>query len=200
MEFPHSQMVANVAATPSSVLELLDTIDHEPRGALTAMKRQGRRVSRLVFWILNACLALVLLGAVVHHVYTSDFRPLAAFCIPILIAYFGFSSLLYVRGRSLAKGRGQFRTLYAAERAMQATIWHLFGIILGISLYGLLRLAGIALDSGQPVPAGVWLLLFLAPYSLMQIALFHFMDAAWAISPSVLGRTSPSEVRRRVQS
>jgi hypothetical protein len=200
MEYPHSQMVANVAATPPNVFELLDTIDHRPRGALTVMKTHRRRVSRLAFWTLNAALALVLLGAVVHHVYTSDFKPLAAFCIPILIAYFGFSSLLYVRGRSLAKGRGQFRTLYAAERAMQATIWHLFGIILGVSLYGLLRFVGIALDSGQPVPAGVWWLLFLAPYSLMQIALFNFMHAAWAISPSLLGRTSPFQVRRRVQS
>jgi hypothetical protein len=198
MEYARSQMVANVPATPPNVFELLDTLDHRPRRS-TAMRKHRRRVSRLAFWILQAALALVFLGALMRHIYAFDFKPLAAFCIPILVVYFGFASLLYARGRSLAKGRGQVRSLYAAERAMQATIWHFFGIILGISLYGLLRLVGMAFDFSGPLPAGLWLLLFLAPYLLMQIGLLAFMGAAWAISPAFTRRMSALELGRRFQ-
>jgi hypothetical protein len=163
------------------------------------MRTRRTRISRLAFRFLEVALAFVFLGAVVHHVYTFDFKPLAALCIPILVLFFGFASLLYTRGRSLAKGKGQARSLYAAERAMQATIWHLFGIILGTSLYAVLMHAGVRFDPSAPTPAGLWLLLFLAPYALMQIALLCFMRAVWVITPQSFRRVGVLELRRRVQ-
>src|SRR5688500_1283978 len=147
------------------------------------MRIRRTRVSRLAFRVLEVSLALVFLGVVVHHVFTFDFKPLAALCIPILVVFFGFASLLYTRGRSLAKGKGQMRSLYAAERAMQATIWYLFGIILGTSLYGVLMRFGVAFNPSEPSPGGLWLVLFLAPYALMQMGLLCFMRAVWVVTP-----------------
>jgi hypothetical protein len=162
------------------------------------MRPRRVRISRFAFRLLEVGLAIVFLGAVAHHVFTFDFKPLAALCIPILVVFFGFASLLYTRGRSLAKGKG-LRSLYAAERAMQATIWHLFGIILGTSLYGLLVRFGVTFDPSAPSPSGLWLLLFLAPYALMQIGLVCFMRAVWVIAPDFFRRVGTLELRRRVQ-
>ena len=174
-------------------------IIHKPRGRSLAMRKYRTRVSRLSFRFAELALAFVFFGAVAHHVSTFDFKPLAALCIPIIAVFFSFSSLLFIRGRSLAKGRGQMRSLYAAERAMQATIWYLFGIVLGTSLYGILMRFGVTFDASAPAPAGLWLLLFLAPYALMQIGLLCFLSAIWAITPHFFRRLGAFELARRVQ-
>lgn len=199
MEYPRPLVSANVAATPPNVFDLLGPIDYEPRGASMAMQKYRRRISRLAFRILQAGLVLVFLGAVVHHVYSFDFKPLAAFCIPMLLVFYGFASLLYTRGRGLAKGKGQMRSLYAAERAVQGTLWYLLGIILGTSLYGIVVRVGVTFDPSEPSPDGLWLLVFVAPYALMQIGLLCLMGAAWAITPDFSRRLGAFEIRRRVQ-
>lgn len=159
-----------------------------------------RRTRLVAFRVLEVCAAFVFFWAVLHHVYTFNFKPLAAFCVPILVVFFAFSSLLYTRGRSLPKGNAQLRSLYAGERAMQATIWYLFGIILGTSLYGLIVYFGVSFNPGKPSPAGFWLLAFLAPYALMQIGFLFFMRAIWVITPQFFRRVSPFELRRRIES
>jgi hypothetical protein len=164
------------------------------------MQTRRLRVSRLLaFRVIEVCAAFVFFWAVLYHVYTFTFRPLAAFCIPILVVFFAFSSLLYMRGRSLGKGEAQIRSLYAAERAMQASIWYLFGIILGTSLYGLIVYFGVSFDPSKPSPVGLLLLLFLAPYALMQIGFVIFMRALWIITPQFFRRISPFEIRRRIE-
>ena len=160
---------------------------------------RSRRALRLGFRTFALGFALVFFAAVVHHVYRLEFKSLAAFCLPILLLFFAFASLLYNRGKALAKGKGQTRSLYAAERATQAAIWHLLGIVLGISLYAMLNHSGIDLDADQPSLARLWLLLFLAPYVLMQVGLMAFMRAVWTITPQFFRRVDAFELRRRVQ-
>ena len=164
------------------------------------MQTRRIRTSRVVaFRALEICAVFVFFWAVLHHVYTFSFKQLAAFCVPFLVVFFAFSSLLYMRGRSLAKGRPQTRSLFAAERAMQASIWYLFGILLGTSLYGLLVYFGVTFDPGKPSAAGLWLLVFLVPYALMQVGFLFFMRAVWLITPEFLRRVSPFEIRRRIE-
>ena len=165
----------------------------------TRLTLQRTRALRLGFRALALGFALVFLAAVAHHVYRLEFKSLAAFCLPILLLFFAFASLLYNRGKALAKGKGQTRSLYAAERAMQAAIWHLLGIVLGISLYAALNHSGMDLDTDQPSLARLWLLVFLAPYVLMQIGLTTFMRAVWIITPQFFRRVDAFELRRRVQ-
>lgn len=158
------------------------------------------RTSRVAaFRALELCAAFVFFWAVLHHVYTFSFKPLAAFCVPFLVVFFAFSSLLYMRGRSLGKGKAQIRSLFAAERAMQASIWYLFGILLGTSLYGLLLYFGVSFDPNKPSLVGLWLLVFLAPYALMQVGFLFFMRAVWLITPEFFRWVSPFEIRRRIE-
>ena len=155
------------------------------------------RPSRTTFRLLEVAFSVVFLGMVAHHVAAHDFKPLAALCAPILLVYYGFASLLFVRGRSLANGPWQLRSLHAAERAMQATLWHLLGIVLGVSVYGLLRSAGVAFDE-SPAQVALRLVLFSAPYALMQAGLLCFLRAIWILAPHFTRRVSAFEVRRRM--
>lgn len=154
--------------------------------------------SRLALRLLQIGAASVFFGTVSHHVYTLDFKPLAALCIPVLAVFFTFTSLLYIRGRSLARGRPQFRTLFAAERSMQATVSYLAGIVIGTSFYGLLQYAGFDFDPARPTFAGLWLLVFFLPYALMQTGIFLFIRAAWIVGPQFLWGVSPYQVWRRI--
>jgi hypothetical protein len=163
-------------------------------------RARRKRMSRFAFGAVAVGMAMAFFGAIAYHVYRLDFRPLAAFGVPILLAFFGFSSLLYLRGRSLAKGSAQFRSLFAAERAMQGAVWHLSGIIVGTSLYSLLAHFGVSVDAGEASVAGLWiLLLFLAPYALMQVGLLSFMRAVWVVAPHFFRSVGPLEIRRRVE-
>jgi hypothetical protein len=129
-----------------------------------------------VFRILEIALGLVFLGAVAHHVALGDFRPLAAFALPILLVYFGFASQQYARAKAVSRRRGA-PSRAAAEHAIQATVWHLLGVILGTSLYALVT---------QYELGGAWLGLFAVPYALMQIGLLSFLRGLWAIAPQAL--------------
>jgi hypothetical protein len=161
-------------------------------------KSRKNQLRRLALALLRASAGAVFFAVVLHHVYTLDFRPLAGFCLPILVVFFAFTSLLYMRGRSLGSSREQVRTLFAAERAMQGTVAYLFGVVLGASLYGLLQSLDFHSDPAQPSVQGLWLLVFLAPYALMQTGFFLFIGAVWTIAPQFMRPVSPYEVWRRV--
>ena len=135
-----------------------------------------QRLQRFTFCALEIGLGLVFLGAVAHHVMNFDFKPLAAFALPIVIIYYGFASLQFSRSKSVAKRKAP-ASREAGERAVQATVWHLLGIVFGISLYAVVD----HLKLG-----GFWLLLFALPYALMQIGLVAFLRAIWTIAPQTL--------------
>lgn len=155
------------------------------------------RPPRLAFRLLEGAFSLAFLGMVVHHVGGHDFRPLAVLCAPILILYYGLSSLLFVRGKSLADGPWQVRSMHAAERAMQATVWHVLGIVTGLSMYGLLGYVEGPLGMG-PVTAPAILVLFAAPFAFMQLGLLSFLRAIWLLAPHLTKVMSAHDVRRRV--
>jgi hypothetical protein len=157
-----------------------------------------KHARRAVFGSLCAASAIVFFGVVYHHVSALDFKPLAAFCLPMLVLFFGFTSLLYMRGRSLGRCKEQLRTLFAAERSMQATVSYLLGVALGASIYGLLQHVDLGFDPAHPGVAGAWLLAFLVPYGLMQRGFFLFLGAVWIIVPQLLHPASPYTVWRRV--
>ena len=157
------------------------------------------RLARLAYPIFEFCAAFVFFWAVAHHVATLDLKPLAAFCVPFLIVFYGLAALLFNRGKSLAKGKAQARSLYAAERATQATVLYLLGILLGTTLYGILVYLGLSFDPQRPSPAGLWLLVFIAPYALMQAGFVYLMRAVRLVTPQLLPGTSAFELRRRVQ-
>jgi hypothetical protein len=157
------------------------------------------RATRLAYRALQLGLGLVFLGTVAHHVANLDFKPLAALGVPILLMYFSFGSLQYIRSKSVSGVLSQKRSLHAAERAVQATVWHLVGVVLGTSLHALLMHSGLALDPQSGSLERLWLLLFLAPYALMLIGLLSFMRALWIIAPDFLRPVGSVELARRVR-
>ena len=154
------------------------------------------RPSRLTLRAFEAAFSLAFLGAVVHHVTAHDFKPLAVLFAPILLLYYGLASLLFVRGKALSNGPWQRRSLHAAERAVQAMVWHVVGIVAAIGAYALLGFIEAQLEARAPSAA--LLLLFAAPYGLMQAGLLGFLRAVWTITPQFTRRMSAFEVRRRV--
>jgi hypothetical protein len=161
-------------------------------------KLRSRRASRLLFNALALGMAFAFFGAFAHHLYRFEFKPLSALGVPILVVFLGFGSLLFIRGRSLAKGSAQFRSLFAAERGVQAAVWHLSGIVLGTVIYALLVRSGVTWHDSEPWWVAVWVLLLLAPHALMQIGLLTFMGAVWIVAPQLFRRVGAFEVRRRV--
>lgn len=162
------------------------------------MKSRRTRALRMIFNALAIGMSLAFFAAFAHHVYRFDFKPMTALGIPILVVFFGFASLFFIRGRSLAKGSAQFRSLAATERAVQAAVWHLSGIMLGTVLYALLMRSGVTLDSSERWLVAVWVLLFLPSHVLMQIGLFTFMRAVLVVAPQLFRRVGAFELRRRV--
>ena len=156
------------------------------------------RFSPFALQAIQVAFGLVFLAAIVHHILRGDFKPLVTMTVPLLVVFYGFASVLFVRGRALAAGAWQTRSLYAAELAMQATVWYLLGILLGVMVYALLKNLGIAFDSAEASLSRLGLLAFVGPYALMQVALFRFMEAIWVILPDLLGAARPMAIGRRV--
>jgi hypothetical protein len=159
----------------------------------------NRALHILAMRLLEAAAGAAAFAIVARHVYLLDFKPLAALCLPVQVALFGFTSLLYMRGRSLSRSRDQLRTLFAAERAMQAAIWYCTGIVLGSALAGALPWSWIGHDPAEPNLSSLVLLLFLVPYTLMQVGFVIFLRAAGIIAPQFIRRVTPYEVWRRIR-
>lgn len=161
-------------------------------------KSRATRATRILFNALALGMSLAFFAAFVHHVHRLDFKPMAALGVPILVVFFGFASLFFIRGRSLAKGSAQFRSLFAAERAVQAAVWHLSGIMLNTVLFALLMRSGVALGSSEPWLVTLWTSLFLLPHALMQVGLYTFTRAVLIVAPQLFRKVGALEARRRV--
>ena len=162
------------------------------------MKSRKTRALRIMFKVLAIGMSLAFFAAFAAHIYRLDFKPMAGVGVPILLVFFGFASLFFIRGRSLAKGSAQFRSLVAAERAVQAAVWHLSGVMLSNVLYTVLMRSGGMVDASEPWMLAAWVLLFLVPHALMQIGLFGFMRAVMVVAPQLFRKVGAFELRRRV--
>jgi len=162
------------------------------------MKLQSKRALRILFGTLAIGMSGAFFAAFAHHVYRFDFKPMTALGVPILLAFFGFASLFFIRGRSLARGSAQFRSLFAAERAVQAAVWHLAGIMLATVFYAALMRSGVALETSETWLVALWGVLFLVPHALMQVGLWTFLRAVLIVAPQLFRPVRAFEVRRRV--
>ena len=158
-----------------------------------------RLAHNLTMRVLEAAAGAAFFAVVLRHVYMLDFAPLAALCLPVQVALFGFTSLLYMRGRSLARSREQMRTMFAAERAMQAAVWYCTGIVIGVALFGALPWSWIGHDPADPGRGSLFLLAFVVPFALMQAGFTLFLRAVCVISPQFMRRVSPFQVLRRIR-
>jgi len=166
---------------------------------MESIRHLSRRLPRAAFRLLELAFGMLFFAAVAQHVVRAEFRPLLALGVPVLAVFYGFASVLFVRGRAMAKGPWQNRSLYAAERAMQATLWYLLGIALAVMVYAFLKHFTPALDTDAPALSRAGLMLFLAPFTLLQAAFMFFMRGMWVLAPDFFRAAGTFKVARRLR-
>ena len=93
--------------------------------------RLFRKLRPLFEWTMFFLIAAVFFSTLHHFQITAQFLAIAAVCAPTLAIFFGFSGLLYSRARALVPGVEQRRCLYAAERALQASLTFMVAAAVG---------------------------------------------------------------------
>ena len=131
-----------------------------------------------------------------YFLFRFNIVTLAGVCIPILAIFFGFTSLLYNRARALPSGAEQRRSLYAAERAMQATILYFLGLLIAASLTILLLYFDYSPTTPQPGHINHPFQFYFLPIILMAIASKVFVYSLQAVANRLLRRAS---MRRLIQ-
>jgi hypothetical protein len=162
------------------------------------MPSRRTRASRIALNFVQLAGAGVLLWGLLVGLFKYNIAFLASLTIPTLAVSFGFASLLYNRARALPNGKSRIRSLYAAERATQATLWALASILSGACLYGLFWYFGL-FSVPRPSPLYLFLAAFLFPYAFLQMAYHTFVYALWSIAPQFLRNVRPIELLRRVR-
>lgn len=139
-----------------------------------------------------------LLVSFIYFVFRFDFEPIAKVCVPAVAVFFGFSSVLYNRARAYSRGRSRIRTLYAAERALQATLFALVGTVLGAGMYAFF--VWIGFWPGQEIDKKHGLLIiFVIPLFIIQTGFACFMLALRVVAHEFLRPVSVKELRKRIQ-
>lgn len=135
-----------------------------------------------------------------YYLYRFEFKPLASLCIPMLAVFFGFSALLYNRARALPSGSEQRRSLYAAERAMQATVFYLVGLMLALVMVA--GLLGVGYEPPATIKEGAIpfpLVIFSGPILAMLWAYICFTYALRALTTRFLRRRPARDILRGIR-
>ena len=132
-------------------------------------RRFTNLLSRFFYFLLWAFASAAFYTVLDSSFKQRDFIPLAAAVVPVIATLFGFTSLLYSRAQTLPKGRERQRSLYAAERGMQATA--LFFIGTAISSFG----AYLASASIAEISPAIFSIFYLGMFlELMAFGCFFF--------------------------
>lgn len=160
-----------------------------------------RFIFKAIFGIGSVITTAIFFGVLIHFISLGAFFEIAAMCGPVLAVLFGFSSLLYNRSRAYPTGAEQRRSLYAAERSMQATVLFLMAICIG----AVIATIDWNLHSGAPIRAGSEkgvaqaMSLFFAPILIALLALNSFFMALQAVSHRFFRYVGLRNLLRRVK-
>ena len=127
-----------------------------------------------------------------------QFETFATAAVPIIAIYFATSGLLYNRARALSRRPSKTRSLYAAERSTQATIFSLVGIIIGVSIFSLTAWFGLELNPSAGI-RNAWALLYFVPLAFIMGGYRSYLFCIRAISKEFLHPLSAREISRRIK-
>lgn len=156
----------------------------------------ARQIVRLLFFIIWALSATIFFGAIHHYLMRGEFLYLATLCFPILAILFGFSALLYNRSRALQPGPAQRRSLYAAERSLQATILFILGLATGAIIATVM--SELKLNTLHPKTESYLLLIFFVPILLILNSFSAFFFSFRAISHGMVKLISTRELLKKL--
>jgi hypothetical protein len=158
------------------------------------LKRQFIRLFFFSIWSLSSA---IFYGSLEYYLRSNQFLYLATLCLPVLAILFGFSALLYNRSRALQPGPAQRRSLYAAERSMQATILFLLGIASGAIIATIAW--KLKIDFSKTSEPDNLFIFFIVPIMLVLFSFGSFFFAVRAISHRMVKILTPRELLRRVR-
>ncbi len=123
--------------------------------------------------------------------------------VPIIAIYIACASLFYNRSRALPKGSSKTRSLYAAERALQATLFSVFGVVIGVVYYAFLHYVGYGMTKfgyvltslGEVCTIAGWLI----PAGYVIFGYMSFIFAIRAASKDLMRPTTAIELARRIR-
>lgn len=131
-----------------------------------------------------------------QYLFSFQITPLAMLCLPVLAVFFGFTALLYNRARAIPNGPEQRRTLYAAERAMQATTLYFYALLTGAILTAIFSAANLPPPKSQQGTINYPFALYLIPAMLALFAFGTFMFSLRAIGHRKLRSLKTREIMR----
>ncbi|WP_093204608.1 hypothetical protein [Variovorax sp. YR750] len=128
------------------------------------MRKQAPRFALFLLRVAEFFIALSMLYGLAP-ILMFRLEPIGAVYFALILAGFAFASLLYNRSRAYTKGRARFRSLVAAETAMQGVFNLLISALLGASMYAtFLSMGFVRLDRMEDLTLRhIWLLVFLVP-------------------------------------
>lgn len=134
-----------------------------------------------------------------QYLFSFQIAPLATLCLPVLAVFFGFTALLYNRARAIPNGPEQRRTLYAAERAMQATTLYFYALLTGAILTAIFSAANLAPSKSQSGAIHYPFIFYLIPAMLALFAFATFIYALRAIGHRKLRSIKIREIMKRIR-
>lgn len=153
---------------------------------------------RVFYFLLFVLVSTVFFSALHYYLSTAQFAAIALICGPVLALLFGFSALLYGRTRALLPGLEQKRSLYAAERALQAAILFMVAVALGGIISIPMWMATIGAKT--PVsPMNNTLIWFFAPMLLALFSFACFFLALRTVSHRMLRWMTLRELAKRLR-
>ncbi|WP_372438133.1 hypothetical protein ACCM60_12950 [Pseudomonas chlororaphis subsp. aureofaciens] len=156
-----------------------------------------RSIVRLFYFLIWSLGATIFFGAMDHYLQRKEYLYLGGLCFPVLAVLFGFTSLLYNRSRALQSGAAQRRSLYAAERGLQATLLFVVGIASGSIIATITEF--LKIDTSSTPEAPKTLLIYFVPIMLVLYSFSAFFFALRAASHRTVRLVNIRMLARRVR-
>lgn len=156
-----------------------------------------RQCIRLYFYAIFSLGSMLFFATIYHYIILNEFLDLAKLCFPILAVLFGFSALFYNRSRALQPGPSQRRSLYAAERALQATILFVLGVASGTIIATITW--QLKIDMTYKSGSSFLLIIYFIPIIFVLFSFSSFFFAIRAISHGVVRHVGTRQLLRRIR-
>ncbi len=151
-----------------------------------------------VRWVLELGGGFTLFVAFLVVVFLQQFESFANVIVPILATYIAIAALLYNRGRALPRGPSKVRSLYAAERAVQATLFTLVGVAIGGVIFGWAHWFGLTLAKENGAKSA-WGFVYFFALAYIMYGYISFLIGLRVIAKEFMRPLPPKEIARRLR-
>jgi hypothetical protein len=138
----------------------------------------------LIRWSFNIGFGMSWIVIFGYVIFMQQFEIFVKASISVLAICLTTASLFYSRARALNDGPMKRRTLYSAERATQASVLILIGVVLGVAVYSFSIVAGLEVWPAGTVITNIkdfpgknintWIYLYFFPFSFLMLGCISY--------------------------